>query len=586
MTAPLLRRAAPYLLYAAIATWYCAPLFASPDALGILDWDAHFFYYGSVIKSVIEYGQLPFWNPWACGGAVLWQNGQVPLLSPVYPLSLLMSLALAMKVNIVVHYWVGLAGMHLLLSQSIGVRERSVVAALACISILSGGLAMHLAVGHANFLPVLYLPLQLHFTIRAVRSGAVRDAILAAVPLALMIYNGALHVVPMSVAMIGVLSTCAALALRRVRPIVVGLMIGLLGSAYAAPKLLPVTLFVSSERFVDARTTIEHPDAMSVEMLVRTYVDRYQHRGLRFEHQRSAWYEYGNYIGGLAAAAIIGGLLVAWVVPGTRERWLGVSLSVAALMLFLLSAGEFSPVAPASLARFVPLFSSFRIPSRYTLAFVLLGTTAAGWAWRASVGGIGSRAAQVFVGAVALAGVLDVATQSRPQFAGVFSYPPLERTFRPGGGPTTPPIMDTAANAYLPGSPMVQGLVGDRDFWGCYENLQLIRTASPDAAFLSADGAARLTDVRFTPNRVEFSLISGRDTTAVRMNQNAADGWTSSAGPITPAPGSGMQARTSPGLAGRFVFRFVPPGLYAGAAIALGAVVASLLARRRTVADR
>ena len=92
MTADRLRTAAPYLFYAAIAAWYCAPLFASPNGLGTHDWDQHLFYYGSVIKSVVEYGQLPFWNPWYCGGNVLWQNPQIPLLSPVFPLSLVMSL--------------------------------------------------------------------------------------------------------------------------------------------------------------------------------------------------------------------------------------------------------------------------------------------------------------------------------------------------------------------------------------------------------------------------------------------------------------------------------------------------------------
>ncbi|MGC4083473.1 MAG: hypothetical protein QM736_15520, partial [Vicinamibacterales bacterium] len=34
-----------------------------------------------------------------CGGNVLWQNPEIPLLSPVFPLSLVMSLPLAMKIQ-------------------------------------------------------------------------------------------------------------------------------------------------------------------------------------------------------------------------------------------------------------------------------------------------------------------------------------------------------------------------------------------------------------------------------------------------------------------------------------------------------
>ena len=75
----------PYALYGALTAAFCAPLFASAQGLGILDWDQHLFYYASVLKNVVEYGQMPFWNPWYCGGNVLWQNPQIPLLSPAFP---------------------------------------------------------------------------------------------------------------------------------------------------------------------------------------------------------------------------------------------------------------------------------------------------------------------------------------------------------------------------------------------------------------------------------------------------------------------------------------------------------------------
>src|SRR3954469_13601722 len=130
---PLNKRAWVFALYGVISAVFCAPLFGQPNGLGISDWDQHLFYYGSVLKNVVEYGQPPFWNPWYCGGNVLWQNPQVALLSPAYPLALLMSLALAMKVNIVVHYWIGFVGMHLLLRQVAGVRFLPLASYLACV---------------------------------------------------------------------------------------------------------------------------------------------------------------------------------------------------------------------------------------------------------------------------------------------------------------------------------------------------------------------------------------------------------------------------------------------------------------------
>ena len=80
-------RYAPYALYALLALFFCWPLFEQPLGLGANDWDQHLFYYGAVLKNVVEYGQAPFWNPWYCGGNVLWQNPQIALLSPVYPLT-------------------------------------------------------------------------------------------------------------------------------------------------------------------------------------------------------------------------------------------------------------------------------------------------------------------------------------------------------------------------------------------------------------------------------------------------------------------------------------------------------------------
>src|SRR5438132_6821128 len=123
MRLPSTRTLSLCAMYGALSGLMCARLFTQPNALGHYDWDVHLFFYAAVLKSVVEYGQWPFWNPWYCGGNVLWQNPQVALLSPVYPLALVMSLPLAMKVNIVVHYWIGFVGMHLILRSVVGLRS-------------------------------------------------------------------------------------------------------------------------------------------------------------------------------------------------------------------------------------------------------------------------------------------------------------------------------------------------------------------------------------------------------------------------------------------------------------------------------
>ena len=94
------------LALAALSCWFCAPLLANISNLGAKDWDQHLFYYASFVKSLRQYGQVPLWNPWYCGGSVLFQNPQIPLISPAYILSVLVPLPVAMKLNIVLHYFI------------------------------------------------------------------------------------------------------------------------------------------------------------------------------------------------------------------------------------------------------------------------------------------------------------------------------------------------------------------------------------------------------------------------------------------------------------------------------------------------
>ena len=577
------------LLYGVLSVVFCAPLFSRPEGLGIYDWDQQLFYYGGVLKSVVEYGQLPFWNPWYCGGNVLWQNPQVALLSPVYPLSAIMSLSLAMKVNIVLHYWVGFIGMHLLLTRAIGLSFPPIVLYLASMVTLAGAPAQHLAVGHGWILPAFYLPLQLFFFLRAVNSGAVRHVLLAGAALALMVYNGGLHIVPMSVGAIGMFAVVTATMRRQWRPVILAVVLCVAGLSYAAPKLLPVTMFVTSERFLDTRTgegPDRRPDRMSIEMLVRTYVDPHQNRGTRFELQRHGWHEYGNYIGGLAGLLLVASVVWILAYKRAREGWFGVSLGITSMALLALSAGEFNSLAPASLLNHLPFFSSFRVPSRYTVAFVLFAAVTIGWAVRA----LAAETALVgrWRGLVAILCVLasvDLVVRNRTQLEGIFSRPPLDSTFRLLQGATAL-VIDGVSRPTGSNSPMLRALMSDRAFYNCYESLQLRHTSDPDNPLLVTDGKSKLFGTTFSPNRIEFAVVGGSEPSRVLLNQNYATGWRSTLGPVTLDPQFGKPAVTlGSRQAGKFAFVFVPPGLAVGTALLALALVGSALAWKHTLPD-
>ena len=278
---------------------------------------------------------MPFWNPWYCGGNVLWQNPQIALLSPVYPLTALMPLALAMKVNILLHYWVGFIGMHLLLSRVVGLRSRPLVFFLAT--------RVH-RLGRRR--PFTSWPA----TACSCRRSTCRGCCIsssgrwprgpctapcwAACAIALMVYNGGTHILPMAHrGRRACWRPASAAMLRQWRPLVVGAVCCVAGLAYSAPKLLPVVSFVTSERVLGhaaADRAARSHDAGDGWRGI--YLDPDQTTRARLPEQRHGWHEYGNYIGEFAALLIVAGVLwtltargapalLAGPAAGRRRRW-------------------------------------------------------------------------------------------------------------------------------------------------------------------------------------------------------------------------------------------------------------------------
>src|SRR5262249_18482059 len=157
-----------------------------------------------------------------------------------------------------------------------------------------------------------------------------------------------------------------------------------------------------------------------------------------------------------------------------RTHW-GIAFAITALAFFLLTAGDYGRFAPAILLQHVPLFSSFRLPSRYTMPFVLFGAAAAAVALRdleQRLAWTPTRRIALF--AVCAVGVLQLILVNRAHFTKTFPVPPLERGFRVARG-TGDLDRQTFVNPYEPNAPMLHALMADRAVGWCYEALQLKR---------------------------------------------------------------------------------------------------------------
>jgi hypothetical protein len=90
------------------------------------------------------------------------------------------------------------------------------------------------------------------------------------------------------------------------------------------------------------------------------------------------------------------------------------------------------------------------------------------------------------------------------------------------------------------------------------------------------EGLARVTDVTFSPNRIEFNVFGGPEPAKLVLNQNWAPGWTSTTGPVEPGGKGRMPSvAIAPGQTGRYALSFTPPWLMTGLLIWLVAVAGS-----------
>jgi hypothetical protein len=395
-----------------------------------------------------------------------------------------------------------------------------------------------------------------------------------------MIYNGGVHVMWMTIPAIACLGLGLAAAKRSWRPIVLAIVVVAAGAAYAGPKLVPVVSFVGSDRFWDARDPTPHPDRMTPVMMLHAYIDPAQDIGSRFSRleQQHDWLEYGDYIGSLAAL-----LMAASIVWWSMRPGVGTPCAATAVAFLVLSAGEFSRYAPFTLLRQLPLFSSFRIPSRLTIDVVLFGVLAAAAAVRALLDAVGwTPVRRAAAAALAVAGVLQLVIVNRAHFRDKFSAPALETGFRVLKGTGTI-ARDVFVNPYTANAPMLHALMNDESVMWCYEVIQLKRGADSERPLVWVDGSAKVSSVSFTPNRIEFSAIGGRTSTRVFLNQNYDYGWRSSAGPVRldPQAGGRMYVELDPGQTGRFSFSYVPPGLALGVLVLVVGIAASAPAWNR-----
>ncbi|KAJ3055807.1 hypothetical protein HK102_011287, partial [Quaeritorhiza haematococci] len=318
-------------------------------------------------------------------------NPQAPTVNPTFLLDLLLGPVVAIKLNIVAHYAIGLGGMYWC-GRQYGL-SRLASAYAAGTFLFSTWLALHLHSGHLWCLTATYIP-----WIGGLLHGARRRwsrAVLAGAVVALMVLEGGgAHVLPLVGFATGLLSLCWAIQERSLRPIVALVLMGAFGMGLSAFKLLPaVKLLRDNPRYTAeggqswsqyaevltaspadldraesvAGAAVAAPASIKIRpsgydlpaFLLKVFLGRDQQSDTSyFPIQGFGWQEYGTYLGPLAILLLAASPLV------LRTAWPWI---VVAAFCFLTAVGNFAPFAPWALLHKLPVFSNMRVPSRFLM---------------------------------------------------------------------------------------------------------------------------------------------------------------------------------------------------------------------------
>ncbi len=328
--------------------------------LGVIsgyDLVALFYPYKTYIRELISQGEIPLWNPLLFLGAPLLANIQASVIYPLDALFVLLPFPSALTWSVVVHTWLGLAGMYLFLRYGL---ETSIFA--ACIGALCFGVGGFLLphIGHLNQMhTAIWLPWIL-LCVRRACAPSTTWILLGGVITALSFLAGHTQEFYYTFVAVGLFSLYLAFAspgelTSRWWPFVVPVLFVAIGAVLSAAQLLPTLEAVTvSYRMGGVSLEDSASRALNRNELLLSLLPRYW--------RPPPNYETAGYIGVSGAVLAFFGILQI-----ARQRWVPFFIALT-LFAFILALGTYSPLFEL-LHRVLPGFSSFRVAGRWLFIF-------------------------------------------------------------------------------------------------------------------------------------------------------------------------------------------------------------------------
>jgi len=357
----------PLVIFLIISILYAYPLFQNVTYGGEMDWDQFVFWNEAARQIIVQFHQIPLWNPYANGGNVLLAHPHSSWASPFFMLILLFGSVIGLKIAWIAHLFLGMCGMYFLARFFKISRLSGCFAAI--VFMLSSMFTLHLTEGHSEWMVMGFVP---WFVLCVLKAESSKKHFIGAIFfLSGMILWGSVDVLSISCVFVSIYIGLYSFS-KKNKTVVFLILIFWLSFLVCAFKLLPLLEFVKD----NPRTDVEEKEIINLDLLPKIYLSRKQ--GIFYEQTKWAtpykqikyagqnfkygWHEYGAYVGIIPLFLCGMGMLFYF-----RQHW---AFCISAIICLWISLGNGVAYSLWDILRKLPLYDSLDTPSRYALGVV------------------------------------------------------------------------------------------------------------------------------------------------------------------------------------------------------------------------
>ncbi len=501
----------------------------------------------SAFRSVVEYGELPLWDPYFCGGRSQLAGPQTRFVSPTFLFTLWFGVNRGAALTAFFMLLIGLEGMSRYARSHRGSPVGATLA--AALFAANGQIALSQAFDWQGFYTYLLIPWAALGTRDIMRGRTGLGPPLLALSVGWMFGGGGTYSITLAVLVCACEVLAGAWRLRR-QPrelFRVGLHLAIAGSLVIGVAMMRLWPLAELHRAVNREMV--GWQSVSIRKLWTMVTTT------------SGWVG-GNYRGDsfYMGAVWLPLLFLSLMRRRSRPLWILLALSVWA------ATGYQYGHSPHTILRELPLFHMLREPARYLLAAGLVSAllVASAFRWLEckarretwAIAGLGLAVLLASFNLLQIARFFHVAQRSRVLAP---ELPHEQRDFKQARGNRWIAGYFEAINR---GSP------------SCYDAYpvpmsRLLRGDLPNEEYLADPGAGSVARRSWCPNRIELDVNATR-ATRLLVNQNYDPGWESSVGKVTSH--EHLLAVDLPAGRHHLTLRFLPAPVIGGAIITLLAI--------------